>query len=185
MVLMNRKIASLFLRLICAAMMLTFLVGCEEDVNMNTEFSIHLLTPGPKWPKKPKKLEPHQQEVLAKYGKPDLFRVFYNKTGAFQTRSELGKEMMDEKPKKLPPHSWIYSQRGIEVVFEGKSYREQPLTDQVRLIIKYGDPEEVKASEYGGSQWMYFSAGKLYKFSPAGRIVEEKTFPAMGTYIKS
>ena len=124
---MNRKFTVLFLRLVCAFTMLTFLAGCEEDVNMDTDFSIHLITPGPNWPKKPKKLEPNQQEVL----------------------------------------------------------REQPLSDQVRLIIKYGDPEEVKASEYGGSQWMYFSAGKLYKFSPAGRIIEEKTFPGMGTYIKS
>lgn len=181
---MNRKLARIAACCLCACLMLVALPGCDEDVSMNTDFSIHLVSPGPKWPKKPKKLTTAQQEVLARYGRPDQFRIFYNRSGVIQTRSELGKELMAKKPKQLPPHSWIYAQRGVEVVFEGSSFREQPLTDQVRILMSHGDPEEVKLID-GGIQWMFFGAGKLYKFSPNGRIVEEKSFPAMGTFIKS
>jgi hypothetical protein len=127
---------------------------------------------------------PAEREVYARYGRPDHFRAWWDPSGTVKQRIEILPRLKEvQKGKNLPPYSWIYLRQGVEVLFAGQSYEEQPLTDQIRILTRYGDPEDSKTLEGGVTQWMYFGAGKLYKFV-RGQVVEEKEFPAMGNYIK-
>lgn len=170
------------LRAAVAAVFLITLVGCDEDVSLNPAFSLNLIQPGPKWPNV-KKLTPAQKEVFEKYGKPDRLRVQWTPEGRIMQRDELRQQFKDKQPKELPPCFWVYQQRGIEIAFDQGTPREQPISDQVKLVLQHGDPEDVKQLPGGLTQWTFYSTGRLFKFSH-GKIVEERDFPAMGRYIK-
>ena len=184
-----RKAISPFVRvtaIAAAAALLVTIAGCGgQDVGFDPAFSVNLFQPGPKWPNV-EKLAPAQREVYQKYGKPEQFRVLWNPAGQVKTRSELAQTFQGKKmPKDLPPHTYLYLSMGKEIWFEGGSYVERPITDMTRILVKHGDPEDVKPLPDSGTQWMYYGAGRLYKFDKDGATTEEKEFPAMGRYIKS
>ncbi|MCX7717618.1 MAG: hypothetical protein N2111_04340 [Candidatus Sumerlaeaceae bacterium] len=158
--------------------------ACEKDMfSFDPDFSVNLFRPGKKWPDE-KKFTPAEREVYARYGRPDHFRAWWDPSGTVKQRIEILPRLKEvQKGKNLPPYSWIYLRQGVEVLFAGHSYEEQPLTDQIRILTRYGDPEDSKTLEGGVTQWMYFGAGKLFKFA-RGRVIEEREFPAMGNYIK-
>jgi len=170
--------------LLAIAAALLFLASCEDDLKIDPKFSVNVVTPGPKWPNKDK-LTPAQKEIFEKYGKPDAFRLIWNTSGRYMLQSDLAQMLGNKKPSKLPPYTWIYQQRGIEVSFQGPSPVETPINDQLRLVLKYGDPESVKETEGGITQWQFYSVGYMYKFSKDGRIIQETTFPAMGKFFKN
>ena len=153
--------------------------ACEQDVKVDTEFSVNIFHPGPKWPNV-KKLTLPQKEVYERFGKPDCFRVWWSPAGELQSR-DAAMAYYKEKKKVPQEYSWVYIARGVEVLFTGNSFQEQKISDQVRVVAKYGDPEDVKQMQQGVTQWMYYSAGKLYKFAE-GSLMEEKEFPAMGKF---
>jgi hypothetical protein len=170
------------LRPVVCVFALALLCACDQDLAINPEFSVNLFAPGPKWPNE-RKLTPAQKEVYKRYGRPDNFRVFWNPHGTLLNRLEVGKQLEKMKPSQLPPYSWIFLKNGKEIVFGGSGYEERPLTDQVRTLVRYGDPEDVKELQNGVTEWMYFSVGKQYKFHD-GALVEEKDFPALGRFEK-
>lgn len=158
-------------------------IACkDQDLVFKPDFSINLFYPGPKWPNE-KKLTKVERDVYERYGKPQAFRVLWPPNGDIRQRSDL-EEAFAKQPKVMPPYSWVYPQQGIEIVFRGQGYEEQPLSDKVRLVLKYGDPEDVKDLSGGVIQWTYYSAGKMIKLR-GGRIVEVKEFPPMGRFIKN
>lgn len=172
------------LRIVALLAAALFLAACEQDIVINADFSVNIFHPGPKWPKV-KKLKPAEREVYERYGKPDGFKVYWDSTGKLRTRIDAQKEFEEkQKAKQLPNYSWVYLGKGIEVKFNGNTPQEVPITDETRIIFKYGDPEDVKQLYSGVTQWMFYGAGKLYKFAPNGRVVEEKDFPAMGKFQK-
>ncbi|MGC8841421.1 MAG: hypothetical protein ACP5QZ_08215 [Candidatus Sumerlaeaceae bacterium] len=159
------------------------LAGCkDQDFSFKPDFSVNLFFPGPKWPNT-KKLTKVESDVYERYGRPAAFRVLWPPNGDIKLRSEL-EDVFAKQPKVLPPYSWVYPSLGKEIVFRGQAYEERPLSDKVRLILKYGDPEDVKELSSGVVQWTYYSAGKMLKLRE-GRIVEEKEFPAMGRFLKN
>ena len=172
------------LRIAAAALLLAVaLAGCKkEDVVIDEEFSINVFQISPKWPVVDK-LPQVEKEVLLKYGKPDCFRAWWTPDGQLRTRQELSKEVKIKKLKSLPAFSWIYTSTGKEVVFRGSTYQEVPLTDQVRTVVKYGDPEDAKEMVNGVVEWTYFSVGKIYRFA-RGHKISEKDFPPMGSFRK-
>lgn len=170
-------------RISLAAACLFVLAGCEEDVLFKPDFSVNLLEPGPKWPKKKKNLTAHQQEIFDKYGRPDHLRIQWNPEGRIMVREQLKVALKDKKPQTLPPCSWVYTRRNMEVVFDPEGPREVPITDEIRLVLRHGDPEDVKPLPGGVSQWSFYGAGRMYRMV-SGRIVEEKEFPAMGSFRK-
>jgi hypothetical protein len=172
-------------RLYKACVAVTFLAalsGCDQDVELNIDYSINIFKPGPKWPNV-KKLTPVQRQVYEKYGTPDCFRVFWTPDGAIKMRADLQKEMKGMKPKNMPPFSFVYLKDNKEIVFRGSQYVEQPLPETARIVIENGDPEDVKELHGGVTQWMFYSTGKLYKIS-RGHVIEQKEFQAMGQYLK-
>lgn len=170
-------------RLILLLVLGVLLTSCgEQDYVLNPDFSVNMFTPGPKWPKV-KKLSAAEKEIYERYGKPDAFRVLWNPTGKLRSRMEVSSDFNAKKIKSMPPFTWVYVKQGKEIAFKGAGYEELPLTDEVRLLVEYGDPEDVKEIFNGVTQWMFYGAGKLFKLSN-GKIVEQKDFPAMGRFQK-
>lgn len=158
------------------------LAACDQDLVIDPEFSVNVFNPGPKYPNV-KKLTTPQKEVFEKHGKPDHFKVQWDKRGTLKTRAEVEPLLARAKPKNLPPYNWIYLDKNLEISFTENSYEELPLSDMTRMLTKHGDPEDVKELHAGIIQWMYFSVGKQYKFNQ-GRLVETKEFPALGKFQK-
>ncbi|RMH26034.1 MAG: hypothetical protein D6691_08630 [Candidatus Hydrogenedentota bacterium] len=179
----NPKVVSFFrlvLVLIASAIVWS---GCKDKdlFVFRLDHSVNVFYPSPKWPDA-KRLTPPEREVYERYGKPTAFRVLWTPSGQIRLRREL-ELAFDKKLKTIPPYTWVYVDKGKEIVFRGASYEEIPLSDQIRLVLKYGDPEDVRDLGAGTVEWMYFSVGKLYRLKN-GRIVDTKDFPAMGKFIK-
>ncbi|MBX7246327.1 MAG: hypothetical protein K1X53_12595 [Candidatus Sumerlaeaceae bacterium] len=159
------------------------LTACDKDeYEINQDWSINVFKPGPKWPIM-KNMKPLEKEVFGRFGKPDAFHVLWSPDGTIKSRSELddrGKEV--QKAKTLPPYTWVYAGLGKEIYFSPTTYTEKPIRDDLRLIMKYGDPEDVK-DQGNIKQWTFYSVGKMYKISN-GKIIDEKDFPAMGRFTK-
>lgn len=179
----RRIVSARPLMLILAA--LVALAGCDKDLFLiDPNYSVNIFKPGPKWPNE-KKMLPVEREVYAKYGKPDGFRAMWTPEGKIMQGIEISERLKEvRKGKNLPPFTWMYINAGREIHFAGSGFTEHPINDQLRLVFRYGDPEDVKTQENGIVQWMFYGVGKLYKFYN-GRVVEEKEFPAMGAYPKS
>lgn len=144
--------------------------------------TINFIQPGLKWPVE-KLLTPVEKQVLAQYGRPDMFRMLWSKDGSMKMRSVVELEWSRKNLKEIPPVTWVYTQRKEEVVFSGNSFHAQPLTEVMQIVIKNGDPENTRDIGNGVSQWTYYSTGKIYTIA-GDRVVETKEFPAMGSFHK-
>jgi len=77
-----------------------------------------------------------------------------------------------------------------EIVFVNENnYSVVPLSDRLKVLCKYGDPESIKIDEdrETGNKieiWQYYSAGKIFKFLD-DRLIKEQTLPRLGTKIKT
>ena len=170
------------LAVILASLVIT---ACDKDLYViDPKWSVNVFKPSPKWPPKEKDMKPAELEAFRKFGKPDAFHVLWDPTGRIYERHAITERVEEaKKGKKIPPFTWVYIGRGVEVFFEGAGYQERPLGAKVKLIAQFGDPEDAKDLENGVTQWMFYSTGKLYKISH-DKIIEEKTFPAMGQFTK-
>lgn len=174
---------STFLRLLVAITMLSLAAACDKELyDLDLDWSVNVFKPSAKWPNL-KKMKPEERAVYDKYGRPDFFRVQWDKAGSIKLREELEKELQGKKPKTLPPFSWVYLKENREVVFDNQRPVERPLTEPVKIVIANGDPEDVKEVYGGVKQWMFFSTGKIYKIA-GNQVIESKDFPAMGKYLK-
>lgn len=160
--------------------------ACKTDegpINFDPKFSVNIAFPMKGWPVV-KKLTPEKKEIFDKYGMPDAFHIYWDSTGGLQTRDFVKGELKRRKEngaKQLPDHAWIYLSKGVEVFFgAGGRAEEKKISDQVKIICRSGDPQEVKTNPI--VQWTYYSIGKTYRFSNSGSIIEEKDFPATGGY---
>ncbi len=155
----------------------------EGPVDFDVKYSVNIAKPQKGWPII-KKLTETKKAVYEKYGTPDAFRIYWTHDGRIQSKDDVRKELkrrQNERNKELPDHSWIYLDKNIEVYFDkNNKAMEKPLTDMIKIIVNYGDPEEV--SRVDKNSWKYYSKGKMFTFSKSGKIIEEKDFPAMGGY---
>lgn len=154
----------------------------QQSYVFNFDQTINIFQPGEKWPIE-KLLTPEEKNVLAQLGKPDCFRILWDSEGKIKVRSILEQEWKTKGPNKLPPASWVYLQRNEEIIFVNNSYRAQPLSDTVQLVIKMGDPELVKTISPDVTQWTYYSTGKIFTISD-NKVVETRDFPPMGSFHK-
>jgi hypothetical protein len=162
--------------------LIPFFGAKEQPYEINFDQTINFFAPGPKWPVE-KLLTPVQKQVYQQYGKPDMFRFLWSRTGELKMRETLQLEWTRKKLKEIPPHTWVYLQRNEEVVFTGNSFVTRPLTEAMQIVIKYGDPENVRDIGSGVSQWTFYSVGKIYTIS-GDKVVGSKDFPAMGSFHK-
>lgn len=162
--------------------LIPFMGPKKQPVEFNFDKTINFAQPGEKWPVA-KLLSPMEKQVIERYGRPDYFRLMWNGDETIATRGVVEQEWRD-KNMKLPKLSWVYVQRNEELMFVGNEVRTAPLTDVMHLVIKSGDPENVREIADGVTQWTYYSTGNIYTIAGNKTIVDTKTFPAMGTFHK-
>jgi hypothetical protein len=178
----NRSFLRTMVQTLVISTGLMLLGGCDQDIELDPDWSVNLFKPGPKWPNV-KKLTVPQKEIYQKYGKPDCFHVFWTPDGALKRRIDLEKMFDKQKPKTVPAHSWVYSHLNKEVLFQGSSYTERPIPQTLKIIVENGDPEDVQILYDGIIQWQFFSTGKLYKIKN-DRVIDLKEFTPMGKFVK-
>jgi hypothetical protein len=177
------------LRLLMAGFLLASMAtACKdkqsEGVSFNPEFSINLMPLGDKWPGELKDLKPRERAALGQYGPPDFMRILWNRNGSVKIRDQFSKAERERMKKALElPTTWVYVDRNIELVFQGDSWAERKLNDEIRLIARMGDPEAVRAVGGGVAEWTFYSTGRIIKLYN-GAIIETREFPAMGGYLK-
>lgn len=159
--------------------LIPFLGPKKQPYKFNFEKTINFAQPGAKWPVV-KLLSPVEKQVLEQYGRPDHFRLLWNSDGSIAIRGIVEQEWRN-KNMKLPDLTWVYVHRNEEVIFAGNQVRTSPLSELSQLVLKSGDPENVRDIGNGVIQWTYYSTGKMY-FIAGDRVVDTKTFPAMGSY---
>lgn len=175
-----------FYRFSAWAVIFGVFIACAHtgQVMLNPNFSVNLAKPGKKWPQE-KKLTPAQSEVLAKYGPPDYFHIWWTKQGDIQTYLKVARVIPRIRDY---DRSWIYLDRNEDIVFKSADqYSGVPVGDQLRTVCEYGDPEDIKKNVSRDGvvveSWAYYSRGTLFKFCD-GKLAERQEFPPMGTYIK-
>ena len=161
-------------------------------VELDHRFSMNVAKT-PKWfPGENAQMTPAEQEVYARYGRPDYIRFWWRPDGSMLTTSDLsGKEQtqvneMIENMKK----SWIYDFDDKEIVFSntGGSYREQKPDEKTKLICTYGDPNSrVGPTRLEGQMvetWIWYEHG-LKVVLTDGVETNRSYFPASGagTYL--
>lgn len=154
----------------------------KQPLVFNFDQTVNIFRPGEKWPVD-KLLSAPEKQVYAQLGRPDCFRLLWDREGNVKVRSVIEQEWKGKDLKNLPPYSWVYLQRNEEIIFSGNSFYSQPLNDLVQVVIKSGDPENVRDMGNGLTQWTYYSTGKMYTIS-GNNIVATKDFPPMGTFHK-
>jgi len=155
--------------------------GMEPPVNVNPNFSYNLAVPDARWPRL-NLLSPAENEVYQKYGKPDYFRLWYNKQGDLVSGREAGPIVRARKLRDLR-RSWIYEDKKIEVKFRSPAKSEEvPLSDQLQVLCLRGDPQERDPQIRNGilrEMWTYFDKGEKYIFMD-GRLAEKQLFKGVG-----
>jgi hypothetical protein len=131
------------------------------------------------------KLVPSKKEVFTLYGAPDFVRLWWSKDGRIHRSLEVDSNIKN-KDFLITKHSWIYLDKNIECVFDSlKSYREVPLSDNIRTVCTYGDPENiniVSEKEPFSEIWYYYSQGLNLKFVN-DKLVSQQKFRPMGRII--
>lgn len=162
--------------------LIPFMGPKQQSFAFNWAKTINFIQPGEKWPVE-KFLTEQEKQVYQQLGKPDMFRVFWDTRGEIRVRETVEQEWGKKGPKSFPPLSWVYLQRNEEVIFANGSYFTQPLSETTLLVVKYGDPENVKDIGNGVTQWMYYGVGKQFVIS-GNKVISTKDFPAMGSWHK-
>jgi hypothetical protein len=146
-------------------------VGCSHakyQYGLDDHFSMNMIRP-PAWLGDPKAdLKPAEKEVLQRRGRPDFIRVWWNSDGSLIRSSDLAFRS-DQVPQliKAARKSWIYlgsGEKGEEVNFlrDGASYSAKELSEPIRLICEYGDPERSTPVMVNGEKretWIWVDRG--------------------------
>jgi hypothetical protein len=121
-------------------------LGCNRQprtIEIDQRFSMNIVRV-PSWfpPEKNSGLTATQHAVLLEKGQPDFIRFWWRHDGSFITSSDLlGKvdvlpDMMETMKK-----TWIYRRQELEIEFLPQGgYLEHPMTEKLRLVCDYGDP---------------------------------------------
>ena len=182
---MSRKIVHI---LICLALLISA-TSCFKDrkIYLDLNRSINVGRPGDDFPNVDK-LPANKREAYEIYGTPDLVRFWWNEEDRIYNYLEVDRTMKQKMYE--VPHSWIYVEEGIEAVFddEDDSWHEVPLSDKLRVVCQYGDPEAQKTMSRGDEgpvreNWNYFSRGLILKFEDDKLVGRQRHHP-MGHFIK-
>jgi hypothetical protein len=130
-----------------------------------------------------------QQRAYEKYGKPEFFRVRWNREGRVISRTELQQRMNAQKERKVDrflkaldaEREWLYRERNLLLRFHKDRVEERPLPDTLRILCDFGDPHEVTqtADALGPLVvYRYFDRGKVFYFRNE-KLFKEDTVPAM------
>ena len=156
-----------------AAALVVLTTGCAQDpgYHFDPRFSVNLIRPT-LTDENVKALSPANREIYQLYGHPDYMRLFWNSKGELTTRAKEWSRINANQHNRLP-RSWIYLDRGKEIIFTGaNNYKQVDLTDQVRVICELGDPGDIQRrvidEESYFVEWTYLDRGERYYFDEQG-----------------
>lgn len=163
--------------------------GCVRKViEIDPRFSINV-TKVPSWyptEKMREKFTPAQHEAMNRRGRPDYIRFCWDEYGEMLTTSDFSGRQA-EIPRLLGETrtTWLYTAEQIEIDFlDDGGYSENPMTDVVRLVCRYGDPSwksppKTTASGSKLEDWTWIDRGLRVKLED-GVVVNEEHFQATG-----
>lgn len=153
--------------LIISAMVLAGCGGNKHVIEIDPRFSWNIVRT-PYWFPDEEQLFPVEKDVLDRYGRPNFIRRWWREDGSFITSSDLAgkdnktvvEDMANQKT------SWVYLAMKKEVVFtaDHRSHHEQPISEALELICKYGDPQRQRPVIVEGRKretWMWVDHGKM------------------------
>jgi hypothetical protein len=168
--------------------------GCNRDrqaIEIDHRFSYNVAKVPLWYPPEDYVPSPTEQAVLARWGKPNFIRFWWLPDGEFITSSDLsGKSAMIDEIMTETKRTWIYlgEETEIEFLTDG-GYLEHPLTEKLKLICRYGDPNQrtpPKQDEAGRTKesWEWIEAGLRVHFIDGAEYKREH-FPGTGrgTYL--
>ena len=156
--------------------------SCKKNdlLVLDLEFSVNVAKPGEAFPGKGQ-IEQAKKEVMEIYGEPDYVQIWWSQDGRFHQSLEVDRKLRDPEIIYEKKKSWIYLDRELECEFLGPTrYREKPLSDKMKTICEYGDPENIiKLSESSPyrENWQYYSLGLILKFKDDELIGQSRHTP--------
>ncbi|MFW6286861.1 MAG: hypothetical protein ACOC29_02870 [Candidatus Sumerlaeota bacterium] len=161
---------SLSLALLLATLALS---GCNRAVKpfiWDPAFSINVAEVNHEWPQLKEDLSPAEREVYDRYGRPDYVHVIWSRHEPIVDRTR-GNRLITRSGKKPEEvrRGWIYLKHKKEIIFNSEIHYEiQPLTGQLEVLTKEGDPPWVKVlpNDIGAriEKWQYIDRGIIYTF---------------------
>lgn len=166
------------LALILAVSLLSLGSMCKKKsdpgVGIDRKFSFNLAAPVATWPGDVE-LTPAQQDVLEEYGEPSYERIWFSPDGEVQRYVHVGDHFRNNTWPLLK-RSWIYMDIEREFEFTSRTnYKDYPLTEAIRTLCKYGDPQDIQQYDHNGKEiirWQYYNRGRIYKFHTDGSMAE-------------
>lgn len=131
----------------CLLLLIAF-AGCKKPktIEVDRRFSMNVLKTPYWYPDEDTVLTAAERDVHDRFGGPDYIRFWWLDDGTFINSSDLSGKDAEEIQGQLDrmKKSWIYTEDKREIVFlsNGTSWREEKLSEKVRLICQYGDPQQ-------------------------------------------
>ncbi|MDK2970974.1 MAG: hypothetical protein PWP23_729 [Candidatus Sumerlaeota bacterium] len=140
----------------------------DKPVTLDPQFSVNVMAVPTFWPREDMDWpeEPHervvQENVYREYGRPDYFRNVhtFDRRIVLPIELEEGHVLAGRRPKALT--QWIYIDEGKVLTFDGGKFEESELTDEVRTVCTYGDPQDIKRfdrPEFEQVSYLYYDQG--------------------------
>lgn len=170
-----------------ALALLIVVSGCErgpedKDIALDPTYSINVVAVPPFWPRDDRDWSDNptiaeiQKETWAREGNPDYLRTVYTHEDRIVHPTELseGNVLVGRRSANLT--EWVYLDEKKVIRFDGANVTESELTDPVRIVCLYGDPNDIKRFEkeaFTETQFFYINHGKIFVFVD-GKLQEER-----------
>lgn len=163
----------------------------EKAIEIDHRFSYNVAKVPSWFPPEDYEPSPTEKAILTQRGKPDFIRFWWFQDGEFITSSDLsGKSDKIDEVMAETKRTWVYIGDGKEIEFlEQGGYLEHPLTEQLKLICRYGDPTTKtppKADDRGHMResWSWIEAGLRIDFIDGAEYKREHfQGTGRGTYL--
>ncbi|MEN6627385.1 MAG: hypothetical protein ABFD69_14265 [Candidatus Sumerlaeia bacterium] len=160
--------------------------GNKHTIEVDQRYSMNIVKTPYWFPDEETPLLPVEKDVFDRYGKPQFMRLWWRDDGTFITSSDLAgkdQEIIGQDMNNMKK-SWIYPKLNKEVVFSAdhQSQTEQPISEALDLICKYGDPSKNRPVEVEGhtrETWIWLEHGKKALIED-GRVLKVSNF-SVGT----
>jgi hypothetical protein len=167
------------------------LAGCSRNkcvIGIDDAYSVNVVKPPACFPEEIETLTAAQQEVYARYGRPDYIRYWWNPDGEFVNSSDLISMVAKiEDHMTTQRKSWIYYYDDMEIVFKPQDTGYDPpvkLGELTKTVCRYGDPsqrtEKMMINGAIRENWMYIDHGFTLELAD-GAVVKTVYHKATGT----
>jgi hypothetical protein len=154
------------------------LSGCgKEYVTFDPEYCSNLLLVDAEWPGPDPEgtLTDAELAVYKELGRPDTMRFLFDRNGDIYQREPAMHELFAKgNDITLVEKAWIYSTRNLEVRFTGGAVERYPISEKLRILVKHGDPHEIKLLNEKREKWFYYDIGQFFTFEDETLVMTER-----------